>query len=179
MNDAIAQAREHFVSGVSRIAHFWGFPKAMGAIYATIYLSPEPATLDELVSLVGVSKGAVSTSVSHLQRLKMVHKKIKVGDRKDYYTAETDFWKIIKNILKEREKHEFDLALRTVGESLEMLEGEGASSQQKLAAFYKERMGAMKRFFDSLDSLVGAIVALDDLRVATVSKLFAKFSGNL
>ncbi|SHI99724.1 DNA-binding transcriptional regulator GbsR, MarR family [Desulfatibacillum alkenivorans DSM 16219] len=174
MASQISQAREHFLSGVSRIAYFWGFPKAMGAIYATIYLSPKPVTLDELVSQVGVSKGAVSTSVARLQRLQMVHKKLKVGDRKDYYTAETDFWKIVKSILKEREKHEFDLALRTVGESMEILDEADSPDDAELAAFYRERMGAMKRFFDSLDSLVAAIIALDDFRVAAVSKLFGK-----
>ena len=112
MNNKMMEAREHFIQGISRIAHFWGFPKAMGAIYGAIYLSPSPITLDDLVTQVGVSKGAVSTSVRSLERLNMVHKHIKVGDRKDYYTAEEDFWKIIKSILKEREKSEFDRAIR-------------------------------------------------------------------
>ena len=50
MSNDLTGAKEHFVQGVSRIAHFWGFPKAMGAIYGAIYLSKAPLTLDDLVA---------------------------------------------------------------------------------------------------------------------------------
>ena len=124
MDDKFLEARNHFIQGMSRISNFWGFSRARGAIYGAIYLSPENLSLGEIVEQVGVTKGAVSTNVRQLERLGMVHKKIQLGDRKDYYSAETDFWKIIKGILQEREKNEFDLALRTVDESLAMVKQE-------------------------------------------------------
>ena len=108
-----------------------------------------------------MSKGAVSTNVRHLERLGMVHKQIEVGSRKDFYTAETDFWQIIKTILQEREKSEFDLALRTVGESLAMVAQVEADDEQ--AAFYAERMAAMEEFFETLDSLVATLMKLENL----------------
>lgn len=173
MSHELAEAREHFIQGVSRITHFWGFPKAMGAIYGVIYLSPNPLSLDDIVELVGVSKGAVSTNVRNLERLGVVHKKLKVGDRKDYYTAETDFWKIVKGILREREKNEFDLAIRAVGESLDMVrEVEPAGVVGEQALFYQQRMGELKRFFDNLDNLVATLIALDDLRSGVINNLF-------
>ena len=98
-----------------------------------------------------------------------------VGDRKDYYIAETDFWKIAKGILKEREKNEFHLALRTVSESLEMVNNASLNpSESKLAEFYKEQMKEMKYFFDSFDNLVATIIALDELRLGTINKLFGR-----
>ncbi len=157
----INAAHQHFVQGMSRISNFWGFSKAMGAIYGAIYLSPEPVSLDELVEQVSVSKGAVSTNVRQLERLNMVHRHLQVGDRKDYYTAETDFWKIIKSILAQREQHEFDKALSTVTESLEM--ASQAEEDIELSAFYQERIGAMQSFFKTLDSLVSAAMALEGL----------------
>ena len=163
MNEPINSAREHFIQGMSRISHFWGFPKAMGAIYGAIYLSATPTSLDELVEQVGVTKGAVSTNVRQLERLGMVHKHIIVGERKDYYIAETDFWEVAKGILQEREKSEFDQALRTVGESLEMLDGNENGVDGELNDFYQERMQAMKSFFETLDSLVAAILAVEGL----------------
>lgn len=172
MSDNLLQAREHFLQGVSRISDFWGFPKAMGAIYGALYLSPQPLSLDDLVEQVGVTKGAVSTNVRALERLGMVHRRIQVGERKDYYTAETDFWKIIKSILREREKSEFDLALRMVGESLEMVEGgEVDPEEAELARFYQKRLGAMQSFFRSLDNLVATLMALDEFRAGALEKL--------
>lgn len=171
----LSDAREHFIHGLSRISHFWGFPKAMGAIYGAIYLSPEPITLDALVELVGVSKGAVSTNVRSLERLRMIHKHIKVGDRKDYYTAETDFWKIIRGIIRERENTEFDLALRSVTESLEMVDASGSkAANSEMGAFFIERLKHMESFFNNLDNIVATILALEDLRAATIKKIFKK-----
>lgn len=169
----LQKAREHFIQGVSRITYFWGFPKAMGAIFGVVYLSSDPLSLDEIVEQVGVSKGAVSTNIRNLERLGIVHKKIKVGDRKDYYTAETDFWKIVKDILREREKNEFALAIRSVAESVEMLDrmsaGKGSAEN---AAFHRRRMLELKKFFDGLDDLVAAFLAVDNLRSNIIKKRF-------
>ena len=173
MEAELISARENFIQGISRIAHFWGLPKAVGAIYGAIYLSPSQLTLDDLVEHVGISKGAVSINVKSLERLGMIHKHFKVGDRKDYYDAETDFWKIVKGILREREKNEFDVALRTVSDSLRIVENTNLKDSE-LAIFYKERMNGMKKFFDSLDNLVATIIAFDELRTGTIKKIFGK-----
>lgn len=185
MAQSIQQARDHFIQGMSRISQFWGFPKAMGAIYGALYLSPEPLSLDALVEQVGVTKGAVSTNVRALERLGMVHRRVQIGERKDYYIAETDFWKIIRGILREREKTEFDHALRTVTESMEMLEDElspqkGSSSEDPnlaLAAFYQKRMQNMEAFFHSLDNLVATLLALDEIRLGTLQKFLGRKNG--
>lgn len=159
--DQISQAHDHFVQGMSRISNFWGFPKAMGAIYGAIYLSPTPLSLDEIVEQVGVSKGAVSTNVRQLERLKMVRKQLQIGDRKDYYTAETDFWEMLRSIFQQREQNEFDQALNTVSESLEMVAQSDADPA--LSSFYTERMEAMQAFFKTLDSVFSAVLALEGL----------------
>ena len=175
MSSELDDSREHFIQGVSRIAHFWGFPKGMGAIYGAIYLSPTFVSLDDLVEQVGISKGAVSTNVRNLERLKMIHKRFKVGDRKDYYTAETDFWKIVKAVISEREKSEFDQALRSVGESLDILKRAKVSTKEKdNLGFYSDRLEKMKNFFDQLDSIIAVILALDELRVNSIKKFFGK-----
>ncbi len=175
MDQDIVKARNNFIQGLSRISGFWGFSKAMGAIYGVIYLSPDPVGLNMIVEQVGITKGAVSTNVRSLERLGMIHKHLKVGDRKDYYTAETDFWKIAKGILKEREKNEFDLALKSVGQSLEMIQNKTFQKDDDVtAAFYNERFTAMNRFFDSLDKIIGVVLAWDSIRPDTILKLLKK-----
>lgn len=171
MKSQLAKARENFIQGMSRISHFWGFPKAMGAIFGAVYLSPGPVSLDELVEQAGVTKGSVSTNIRSLERLGMVHKQIQVGDRKDYYVAETDFWKIVRGVLREREKNEFDQALRTVGESMVMLE-KVSPEEVELTRFYQERMGSLQLFFTRLDKLVATLLALEDLRQGAIQKTF-------
>ena len=166
-------AREKFLRATSTIASFWGFPKAMGAIYGAIYLAPEPISLDELVSQVGVTKGAVSTHVRSLERLQMVHRSARIGDRKDYYHAESDLWTVVKNVLRQRREGEFDRALRAVRDTLAQVERvRSTADQHDRRALYLSRIEAMQAFFSTLDSVVATLLMLDELRLSTVQRMF-------
>jgi DNA-binding transcriptional regulator GbsR (MarR family) len=144
----------------------------MGAIYGAIYLSPSPLGIDDLVDQIGVTKGAVSTNVRQLERLGMIHKHLIIGDRKDYYFAETDFWKIIKGILREREKSEFDAALRSVNESLGMINKIKLAEDPEIIHFYQQRLYNMQKLFKTLDKIVATALALEELGMNNIRRLF-------
>ncbi len=167
MSDDITQIKQDFVTGLSNISGFWGFPKGMGAIFAVLYLSPVPLSLDELVAQTGLTKGAISTDVRALARLGLVHPSARLGDRKDYYTAETDFYKAVRTILKERRDSDFDRAVATVSTTLERLQAASGGNGPE-QAFLVERLTALKEFFDALDRLVAAVARLEDLGLNTV-----------
>ncbi len=171
--EKLEQVKNHTIQGLSRISQFWGFPKAMGALFGALYLSSAPLSLDDLVEQVGVTKGAVSVNIRQLERLGLVHKHFELGSRKDYYTAEPDFWKIFKKILQERNKSEFDHALNSVNESLEMLsEAKNLPPEQtETALFYQKRLKTMQDFFHGLDRLVSILLALDEFRTSALERL--------
>ena len=166
MADDLQHLKQNFISGLSNISGFWGFPKGMGAIFAVLYLSPGPLSLDELVTQTGLTKGAISTNVRGLSRLGLIHPASQLGDRKDYYLAETDFYRAVRAILQERRNSDFDRAVETVRLSLEKLEAGDHSDPER--AFLVERLRALKDFFDALDSLVNAVTRLDSLGLHTV-----------
>src|SRR3989304_9110789 len=122
MTTQLTQLKQDLTESLSQISRFWGFPKGMGAIFAVLYLSPSPLPLDEIVVQTGLTKGAISTEVRALARMGLVHRSSKLADRKDYYAAETDFYKAIRTILKERQNTGFDRAVQSVRMALEALE---------------------------------------------------------
>jgi DNA-binding transcriptional regulator GbsR (MarR family) len=166
MAEDVVRLKQDFISGLSNISGFWGFPKGMGAIFAVLYLSPGPLSLDELVKQTGLTKGAISTNVRGLARLGLIHPTAQMGDRKDYYVAETDFYRAARAILLERRNSEFDRAVATVRETLEKLES--GDHSDPVHAFLLQRLRAMKDFFDALDALVNAVTRLDSLGLKTV-----------
>ena len=167
MPTTLPQLKQDFTEGLSQISRFWGFPKGMGAIFAVLYLSPVPLPLDEIVMQTGLTKGAISTEVRTLARMGLVHRSSKLADRKDYYEAETDFYRAIRAILKERQNNEFDRAVASVRQTLEKLEkGKGKPDPER--AFLVERVRALNDFFDALDSLTNAVSRLDSLGLKTV-----------
>src|ERR1043165_2121228 len=151
MAQSIIRIKKDFTEGLSQISRFWGFPKGMGAIFAVLYLSPTPLSLDEIVSETGLTKGAISTEIRSLARMGLVHRSTKLGDRKDYYEAEADFYAAIKSILKERQNSEFDRAIRSVKETLATMEENWVEDEDW--HFVYERVQALQEFFDAIDSL--------------------------
>ena len=171
MPGELAQIKQNYVEGLSNISHFWGFPKGVGAIFAVLYLSPTALSLDELVLQSGLTKGAVSTNVRALARMGLVRPSSRLGDRKDYYEAETDFYKAIRSILGERQNNEFSNAIQSVHETLDnLLAGKGSMDEQE-RTFLIERIQTLQDFFDALDHLTAAVSKLDNLGIATVRKV--------
>lgn len=173
MPTKLTQLKQDFTEGLSQISRFWGFPKGMGAIFAVLYLSPTPLSLDEVVVQTNLTKGAVSTEIRTLARMGLVHRSSKLGDRKDYYEAESDFYKSIRSILKERQNSEFDRALLSVRKALETLETDSVSGDKAEVQFVYERIQALQEFFNAIDSLTSAVVKLEKLGFTNVQKILS------
>ncbi|MEP7136435.1 MAG: hypothetical protein ABI904_16015 [Chloroflexota bacterium] len=169
MPQSLTKIKQDFTEGLSQISRFWGFPKGMGAIFAVLYLSPTPLSLDEIVTETGLTKGAISTEIRALARMGLVHRSTKLGDRKDYYEAEADFYATIRSILKERQNSEFDRAVRSVKETLTKMDESWVDNDEW--KFIYERVQALQEFFDAIDSLSKAVIKLDKLGLSNVTKI--------
>src|SRR5512142_765744 len=121
MPDQTAHIKGDFIEALSQISRFWGFPRGVGAVFGVLYLAPDPLSLDDIVKRSGLTKGAVSTDVRALARMGLVHRSSRIGDRRDYYVAETDFYKAIRSILGERQNVEFSRSIQAVRETLDEL----------------------------------------------------------
>ena len=169
MTQTLTKIKQDFTEGLSQISRFWGFPKGMGAIFAVLYLSPTPLSLDEIVSETGLTKGAISTEIRALARMGLVHRSSKLGDRKDYYAAEADFYAAIRSILQERQNSEFDRAVRSVKDTLAKMDENWVEDDEW--KFVYERVQALQGFFDAIDSLTKAVMKLESLGITNVTKI--------
>jgi len=169
MPQSLNKIKKDFTQGLSQISRFWGFPKGMGAIFAALYLSPAPLSLDEIVTETGLTKGAISTEIRTLARMGLVHRSTKLGDRKDYYEAESDFYAAIRSILQERQNSEFDRAVRSVKDTLTVMEENWVENEDW--NFVYARVQALQDFFDAIDSLTKAVIKLESLGLSNVTKI--------
>ncbi len=168
-SQTLIKIKKDFTQGLSQISRFWGFPKGMGAIFAVLYLSPGALSLDAIVRGTGLTKGAVSTEIRALARMGLVHRSSRLGDRKDYYEAETDFYASIRSILQERQNSEFDRAVRSVRETLEQMK-QNRTEDAEWRFVYK-RVQDLQEFFDAMDSLTRAVIKLERLGITNVQKI--------
>ena len=162
----VSEARATFVEGMGGIGEFWGIGKAMGQIWATLYLNPEPMTMDDLVLELGITKGHASVNLRALMRLGLVSRTSRPGDRKDYYSPQADLWAFARSVLRERQQQEFDRALASTGRALRQLEAARESTPPEEFRFLKRRLDAVREFHGTIDRAVNALLRLEDLRQA-------------
>lgn len=99
MTAELQQLRERFIERGGQITQSIGIGRVIGQVFAHVYFSPEPQTLDDMTRELEISKGAASMSVRQLEQwgaLKQVWIK---GERKDYFEASDDFGRIIRRAL--------------------------------------------------------------------------------
>ncbi len=108
---------------IGRLIEFWGFKRNMGRVWTVLYLSPAPLSAEDLRHGLKLSSGAVSMTLSELSRWGVVRRVWIQGERKDFYTAEVQLWRMISRVFNEREKSEVIAAIDAFEEALVKLDG--------------------------------------------------------
>jgi len=171
VGEELLKIKEDLIQGLGRFSSFAGFSKMTGQIYGLLYLSGEPLSLGQVAEQLDISKGNVSLNVRIMERWGLIRRFNKRGDRRDYYEVETDFWKVIRGILNERDKKEVDHTLDSVADGLAAIGNLDASEQTEEVAFYKERLEHMQEFGDTIAGMARAFLALDNFRMSSLSRL--------
>lgn len=96
---------------VGALIEAWGFKRNMGRMWAVLYLEDHALTAADLGDRLGLSTGSVSMLLAELVQWGAVKKAWVVGDRKDYYEAETSIWKMVSRVFRERELRWVETAL--------------------------------------------------------------------
>lgn len=166
MDEAVERSTDNFVEGISQLFYAWGLSKSMGTVFAYLYLTQGPTALDDIAKDLHMSKGNVSLNIREVERLGMVRKIWNKGDRRDFYEVEDNLWKIVRNVSRERQKREFELAVETVRTSLELIPEKSATAKGKFA---RKRLKNLGSFLRSVNRIVNGVLSMDSLRGVTVA----------
>lgn len=104
MADHLQEAELLCADAIGDVIEHWGFRKALGRVWAVLYLETVPLAAAEVAERLSMSSGAVSTTLTELQRWGVARRVWKPGERKEFFEAETDFWKMISKVVSERER---------------------------------------------------------------------------
>lgn len=95
---------KELVSLIGNFIQYWGFKKIHGQIWAYIFLAKEPLDSTTLVKRLGVSKALVSLAVKDLLHYEVIQVVGKGRRRKILFESNPNIYKVILNVLREREK---------------------------------------------------------------------------
>lgn len=153
MSKNIHELRQQFIETAGHAAQSLGFGRILGQIYAHIFFSTTPQSLDDLTKQLSISKGSASMTVRQLEQWGALRRVWIKGDRKDYYETTDEFGKIIRKAF-----------LELVGQKLEVSDGllanaelilkEQHDSEKGEAQFFKQRVAKLRAFRQKTQGLL-------------------------
>lgn len=153
--DSLREAELLAADAIGDVIEHWGFRKALGRVWTVLYLDTEPLPAAELAERLAMSAGAVSMALTELQRWGVVRRVWKPGERKEYFEAETDFWKMISKVVSERERFLADSVRTRLEQAREQAE-RGPRSPRK--DHLLERVGRLSAFANVAQSVLDSFI---------------------
>jgi DNA-binding transcriptional regulator GbsR (MarR family) len=119
----------------------------IGRMFAILYLSPTPLTLDEISSRLRISKASASTVVRQLATWNAVRQVWMPGDRRDFYESETSISVILREGLLPGMRKKFHSAGLQIDRTLQARppEPQTESAAKHVGALTREEQQEIRR----------------------------------
>jgi DNA-binding transcriptional regulator GbsR (MarR family) len=165
----LAEAKQQFISSWGAFGTHWGINRTMAQIHALLLVSPDAMTQDDIMEELNISRGNTNMNIRELINWGLVERVILSGERKEYFTAEKDIWKVVKQIVRERKKRELDPMLKL----LDQLEDVDGDKRDKNVKTFVESISSIKRLGLQADKALDVMIrAEENWFVNTVVKFF-------
>lgn len=165
----LAEARLQFISSWGAFGTHWGINRTMAQIHALLLVSPDPMTQDDIMEELNISRGNVNMNIRELIDWGLVDRVIVPGERKEYFSAEKDIWKVVRQIVKERKKRELEPMLKLL-DQLEDVEGD---KKDKKVKTFVDTVSGIKRLGLQADKTLDTMIrAEENWFVSSLLKLF-------
>ena len=147
----------------------WGINRTMAQVHALLMISPDPLTQDDVMQQLNISRGNVNMNIRDLIDWGLVDRVIIPGERKEYFTAEKDIYKVATQIIKERKKRELDPLMKLM-DQLSKVEGD---RDEKDVKTFVNAVTGIKKFGAHANDMLDVLVKSDEnWFLSTAIKLF-------
>src|SRR6266404_8939708 len=147
---ALRDARDEFVSQWGVIGSAWGINRTMAQIHALLITAPAPLSTDEVMAELKISRGNAHSNLRDLVSWGLVRSVVRKGERKEFFEAEKDVWKMFCIIIRERRRRELRPAMAVLHECAERTKKlKGAE-----AVAFNKQIKSLSDFLESADGVI-------------------------
>ena len=163
---ALSRADLAVADAVGALMELWGFRRQLGRIWAVLYLSDRPLAAPELCDRLRISTGLLSMSLAELRRWGVVRSVEIPGDRKEHFEPETNVWKLVARVLREREQRAVESALSAFERALAEVRAAASDVDPAVKAAARFKLKRLERLADlSRAALTVLKLLVDSARV--------------
>lgn len=163
------EAKEKFLQAWGTLGSSWGISRTMAQVHALLLISPESLCTEDIMKELQISRGNANMNLRDLIDWGLIFRELKTGERKEFFRAEKDIWKVAKQIIKERRKREIEPVLQIM-EDLKTMEME-PNNKKHLALL--ETVNHIEGVVEKADFALEKAIKLDEN--ALVGALFKLF----
>ena len=164
----LEEAKQQFINSWGAFGTQWGINRTMAQIHALLLISTAPVTQDGIMEQLSISRGNVNMNIRDLISWGLVERVIVSGERKEYFTADKNIWKVATQIIKERKKRELDPMLKL----LSLLENIDDKKENDAKEFLTV-VGDIKKLGNHADSLLDIMIKAEENKfISGVLKIF-------
>lgn len=153
----LQDAKDKFIHTWGTLATQWGINRTMSQIHALLLLSPKSLNADEIMEELMISRGNANMNLRELMSWGLIYKQLHQGERKEFFIAEKDIWKVARLIAKERRKREIEPIIESMNEIKENLQPDSEEKREVLAI-----VTDISKVTEFANSAVGTLLKADE-----------------
>jgi DNA-binding transcriptional regulator GbsR (MarR family) len=146
------EAKSKFIQTWGALGSQWGINKTMAQIHALLMISPEALSMEDIMEQLQISRGNTSMNLRSLMDWGIVFKEYKPGERKEFFSAESNIDELARKIARERSRREIKPTLRVL-QDISAIDGEESTK----AAHFKAKTEELYDFVSRADNMLEKI----------------------
>jgi len=154
----LAEAKQQFIHSWGVLGSQWGINRTMAQVHSLLLVASKPLSTDDIMEALSISRGNANMNIRDLINWGLVDKVIVPGDRKEYFSAEKDIWKVATRIMYQRKKRELDPMLKVLNQ-LSDIEGDKRNADVKA---FTETVESIKKFAGQAEKTMDVMIKAEE-----------------
>lgn len=151
-------AKQQFIHSWGVLGSQWGINRTMAQVHSLLLISSKPLSTDDIMEELSISRGNANMNIRDLMDWGLIDKVIVPGDRKEYFSAEKDIWKVATRIMYQRKKKELDPMLKVLNQLTE-IEGDKRNADVKA---FTEAIENIKKFAGQAEKTMDVMIKAEE-----------------
>lgn len=150
------EAKAKFIQTWGTLATQWGINRTMAQIHALLLVAPEPLSAEDVMDQLQISRGNANMNLRDLIDWGLIFRHLKPGERREFFIAEKDIWKVARQVAQERRRREIKPVLEVLAE-LQMADADTPEAKE-----FQKVISGISSVAGFADSTLNAVVKAEE-----------------
>jgi DNA-binding transcriptional regulator GbsR (MarR family) len=167
---SLQAAKDDFIAQWGAMGNAWGINRTMAQVHALLMVSPEPMSTDQIMEELKISRGNAHGNLRELVGWGLIKSVIRKGERKEFFEAEKNVWKMFCTIARERKRREIEPII----EVLERCQEETKGLKGKEADTFTKQIRELSDFVKTADGVMDKVSRSSESQLMPVAMKWLK-----